>query len=232
MDIDGVVADFLTTAFDILHKITGRRYVATDFHDWDIFETVPREHENAFYKAWAEPGTCLSIPVIPGSHEGVKGLQERGELYVVTSPMASVRTWTHERDTWLQRHLKIPHKRIVHTASKFLVAGDILIEDKPSNLISWLEHHPKGVGILWTQHYNEKISLGPRVHRARNWGDVFGILDAAPIGDPDRDLFDRSDPFDVYAEEARRQGIPGPNVLNHPEDYEGPCLCHECITSL
>jgi len=236
LDIDGVVADFLASAFDILHKITGRRYVATDLHDWDIFETVPREHEDAFYDAWGEPGTCFSIPVIPGSHEGVQGLQERGDLYVVTSPMASVKTWTNERDRWLQKHFGIPHKRVVHTASKFLVSGDVLIEDKPSNLIKWLEHHPEGIGILWSQPYNERVNLGSRVHRVRSWEDVFAVLDAAPKEDPFADYFETeqkvagADIVELSAEEARRQGIPGPDVLKHPEGHEGPCLCHECIT--
>lgn len=236
-DVDGVWADFLATAFDILHKITGRRYAATDLHDWDIFQTVPREHEDAFYDAWAVKGTCLSIPVIPGSHDGVKGLQERGDLYVVTSPMTSVETWTNERDRWLHKHFRIPQKHIVHTSAKFLVSGDVLIEDKPSNLVSWLEHNPEGIGILWSQPYNEKVDLGPRVHRARSWQDAFAILDAAPKEDPFASFFEDEkaggdDPMTVYAEEAKRQGIPGPDVLKHPEGHEGPCLCYECITTV
>lgn len=236
-DVDGVWADFLATSFDIIHQLSGHRYLPADLHDWDLFETVPRTFEGGFYDAWKKPGTCLSIPVIPGSHEGVKGLQARGDLFVVTSPMNEVPTWTHERDTWLERHFGIPHKHIVHTSAKFLVTGDVLIEDKPSNLQAWLEHHPTGFGILWTHPYNEKINLGPRVHRARTWEDVYAILDAAPKEDPFEDFFrteqageDVKLSLDAFREEALRQGIPGPDVKQHPADYVGPCLCAECMS--
>lgn len=233
-DVDEVLAGFLVASFNILHRVTGTRYQATDLHDWDIFETVPRQYEEQFMEAWRVPGMCLSIPVIPGSLEGVKGLQERGDLYIVTSPFTSVPTWTHERDKWLERHFGIHPRQIVHTSAKYLVTGDVLIDDKPSNLQAWLEHHPEGIGILWAQPYNEKVKMGPRVHRAATWADVFAILDAAPPEDIfaailEQDLSEKLTLDDLRAE-AERQGIPGPDTKTHPEGYEGPCLCAECMS--
>ncbi len=237
-DVDGVWADFLVPALDIVHSISGRRYGLEEFHDWDIFETIPREHEPAFYEAWKMPGMCLSIPVIPGSHEGVKGLQERGELYIVTSPMHIAPTWEEERRNWLLHHFGIPRRRVVQVSDKFVVSGDWLIEDKPKNLELWLAEYPNGRGILWTQPYNKSADLGPRAHRAHTWEEVFQILDDEEASYPFHSEQD-TDPvvavaqsvFDHFHDEAVRQGIPGPSVNPHPEGYQGPCLCYECITA-
>jgi len=178
MDIDGVVADFMATALDIVEKLSGDRYHPTDFHAWDIFETIPREHELDFLDAFKVKGTCLGIPLIPGSKEGVDGLRARGDLYVVTSPMGCVETWSHERDAWLKQHFEIPTSKIIHTSAKYVCAGDWLIDDKPANITPWLEHNPNGKAMLWHHNYNAKEDLGPRVHRVHNWVDVFAILDA------------------------------------------------------
>ena len=40
VDVDGVLADFLTPAFKIIEKLTGRLYRPEEIKQWDIFETI------------------------------------------------------------------------------------------------------------------------------------------------------------------------------------------------
>ena len=32
-------------------------------------------------------------------------------------------------------------------------------------------------------------------------------------------------------EESERGKFPGPDVAEHPEDYDGPCYCQECLAN-
>lgn len=164
LDVDGVLANFLTPALDILNKLSGLDHKAEELQEWDVFTLYPREYEQAFYEGCNQPGFCNALPLYPGAHELVTGLQAISDLYIVTSPMHHNLTWTGERERWLLKHFSIPSSKIVHTSAKYLCVGDVLIDDRPANIEAWeKEHGPKGVGLLWDASYNAVSSVGTRV---------------------------------------------------------------------
>jgi 5'(3')-deoxyribonucleotidase len=169
LDVDGVLANFLSRAFPIIESLSGVRYVPEDLTSWDIFETVDRSIEKNFYRLCTAPGVAYSLPVYPGAKEGVARLQEIAEVYIVTSPMANNPTWAYEREQWLLTHFDIPSKRVVHTSAKHICAGDVLIDDRPKNIQTWRAEHKLGIGLLWDQPYNRNEKAG---HRVCSWEDV------------------------------------------------------------
>lgn len=173
IDVDGVLADFLAPSLPILAGLTGRAWTVDDFKTWDLFDTVPREYEQAFFAAVNQPGWCRSIPVFPLAQEGVRVLREMAEVYIVTSPMNHVPTWTHEREGWLKEHFHIPHKKVVHTSAKYLCVGDVLVDDRPANIESWEEEHQDGLGLLWDQPYNRDYQARSRVS---TWTEVIDVV--------------------------------------------------------
>ncbi len=38
--------------------------------------------------------------------------------------------------------------------NKARFAGDVLVDDKPSNVMAWEAQHPDGIGVVWAQPYN------------------------------------------------------------------------------
>lgn len=169
LDVDGVLADFLEASLTVIKNLSGKTYTIDDFKTWDLFETVPRAFEQPFYDAVNRPGWCRALQVYPGAIEGVRALRQVSDLYVVTSPLNHVPTWTHEREAWLHEHFGIPHKQVVHTSAKYLCLGDLLIDDRPANIEKWEAEHPNGRGLLWDQPYNHGSNAGIRV---KDWNDV------------------------------------------------------------
>lgn len=163
LDVDGVLADFLTPSFAILNRLSGLSHVAADLKEWDLFSLFPRTVEDAFYDECNKPGFCSSLPVLPGAVEFVAGLREVADVYIVTSPMNHNQTWTWERQQWLKQHFDVPHRHIVHTSAKYLCVGDVLIDDRPLNIEEWEREHAKGVGALWDAPYNKSSNTGMRV---------------------------------------------------------------------
>lgn len=174
LDVDGVLADFLQPAFTTLNTLAGTNHHPSQQVEWDVFSLFDEAaHGPSFFRACNQRGWCRSIPVYDGAKEGYAQLANVADVYVVTSPMNHNETWTHEREAWLLEHFGIPHKRIVHTSAKFLVKGDVLIDDKPSNVSDWLEHHPTGLGLLWDQTYNRQATAGVRV---TSWAEALDRL--------------------------------------------------------
>jgi 5'(3')-deoxyribonucleotidase len=169
VDVDGVLADFLTPALKIIERLTGRAYRPEEILRWDLFETIGKEWEQPFLALCNEPGFAASCPVLPGAQEGLRALQEVATVYIVTSPLNHNPTWTHERELWLHDHFGIHHKQIVHTSAKYLCLGDVIIDDRPKNITDWEAEHPDGLGLLWDAPWNR---LDDVRFRARSWEEV------------------------------------------------------------
>jgi 5'(3')-deoxyribonucleotidase len=173
LDVDGVLADFLTPAYALLNYLGRTNHRPEDQTEWPMFDRFDKAHEPAFIRACGEKGWCRNIPIYAGAKEGYRALAFRADPYIVTAPMPTAH-WANERDEWLHEHFGIPRSRIVHTSAKFLVAGDVLIDDNPDNIASWAEHHLKGLPLLWHQPYNDSARVG---HRTRSWAEVMTHLE-------------------------------------------------------
>jgi len=131
----------------------------------------------ACYDLWQAPGFCRSFEPYSGAVEAIDALEEVMDVYIVTSPMRSP-TWVHERSEWLSEHFGIPRNRQVHTQAKYLVSGDLFIDDNPEHVKEWAEHNPRGMPVLWDRPYNQHpVTIrGPWI-RAKTWEDVWGHIE-------------------------------------------------------
>ena len=172
-DIDGVCANFVQAFTENAYNRTGIE-VDKVIH-YDIFNHYPpRTHDELNYMV-ASPGFCYNIPVLDGAVEGIRALQQLGEVYAVTSPWKSD-TWMVERQEWVIKHLNIPANNIIHTHAKHLIRGDILIEDRIENLSSWHKAWPQGTPILLNQSYNAHMDTPAGILRAYSWENILSTL--------------------------------------------------------
>lgn len=174
MDCDGVLADFITATLERLHQETGQLYEHDRINTWEVFDSLPAEvrvHQSRVYEYLKQAGGCFGIPMYAGAQEGVWRLQEIAEVIIVTSPFKGGRTWTHEREEWLEKYFQISHENVIHAKRKEFVSGDFLIDDKPSNLQAWRATHPLGRPIYWK---NPQFSetLPAYVMCTQSWDDV------------------------------------------------------------
>jgi 5'(3')-deoxyribonucleotidase len=178
LDVDGVLADFLTPAIVILRRLTGKPWTHQDMPTWDLFDVVGHEWEKRFFQECGRRGFAESLDVYAGAREGVAQLQQISDIYIVTSPMQHNPTWTYERESWLQKHFEIPASKVVHTSAKYLCRGDILVDDRPANVEKWIAQHPNGIGLLWDQPYNRSQT---HLRRASSWQQVLDVAQNMPV---------------------------------------------------
>lgn len=172
LDVDGVLADFLTPSLKVIESVTGEPVPPEYLTEWDFMRHYDKETSKKFYDIFKSEGWCFNLEVYPGAVEAVKELRGYADVYFVTSPMHG-RHWAFERTEWLDKHFGARRDHVVHTNAKYLCVGDVLVDDKPSHIIEWELSHPKGTGLLWNQPYN-KYDV-PRMLRAHDWFTVLNV---------------------------------------------------------
>lgn len=181
LDCDGVLADFCAGFLKLVNAQFGTTFVPTDITDYDIAKALRWSPERA-EEAYALITNCdrfaARLDPMPGAQTGVRRLLELGEVYVVTSPWWSNETWCHDRTNWLYEHFGIGAGRVVHTAAKRLVAGDILVDDKTSTCEAWRAAWPQGVAVLWSTPQNRRdLWDGPCTS---DWSYLADLVRATP----------------------------------------------------
>lgn len=178
IDVDEVLADFQSPTFDIIHSHTGRRFTPSDFEVWDIFEALPTMPEVSHVPGLKDlvckdidaKGWCLNLRPFEPAQEAVAKLREFADVYALTSPHHS-ESWYYERVEWLKKHFGMDKKHVIQTKSKFLVRGDVFIDDNPEHIQAWRAEHPDKMALLW--HCENTRKLGFEDIRVRTWSEVF-----------------------------------------------------------
>jgi 5'(3')-deoxyribonucleotidase len=180
LDCDGVVGDFITPCLREIALLTGADHAHDDVDVWD-FDVKLISSEELRREYWSRitaPGFCASIEPYPHAKEGVKLLQSYADVYIVTAPMLAP-TWASERQQWLAEHFGISHKRIVSTPAKYLVRGELLVDDKPEHVEQWQAANPCGVGVLWSRAYNRHAT---HLRSVSQWGPLVDLMQRATRG--------------------------------------------------
>lgn len=184
LDIDGVAANFIAGCLPIVKEITGREHAHDDVNQWLVEKALGLdEHETKeLYDRIVQPGWVRALPAYEGVKEGIARIREFAEVHPVTAHFWSCSHWVYEREAWILEHLGIPAADVIHTHAKHRVTGDVLVEDKPTTIVKWLEHHPKGIGVLMRRPYNEGADLPDDSTRVKDFPHLVRWLEAYFLG--------------------------------------------------
>ena len=179
LDADGVLLNFFDHALDILRDLSGgaHDYAHDAVSTWEVFDSLPEAARDFKYEVYERMKAYggAGIKPYPGAAEAVKELQDISEVIVVTSPFHGSATWTHVRESALEKHFGIHHEDVIHAKRKAFVRGDVLIDDKPSNLQEWREAHPDGKPIYWKNpQFSEE--LPHYVLCTQSWPEVIEVV--------------------------------------------------------
>jgi 5'(3')-deoxyribonucleotidase len=161
LDVDGVIADFLTPAIQVMEEVSGQPLHPEALNDWNLFRNYDGKTRNKFYEVFHSKGWCLNLKPYEGALEGVNLLRTEADVYFVTSPMHGP-YWAYERACWLQKYFDAKLDHIIQTNAKHVCTGRTLVDDKPDHAENWQRANPKSVAILWDRQYNQRSNHYPR----------------------------------------------------------------------
>lgn len=168
LDMDNVMAEINPQYVIYFKKMYGE--------DLDLHALIEHQKKGTFpdysrlHKLLEQPQFFRELPVMADAKEVVEKLNEKYELFIVSAAMEYPQALNEKLD-WLEEHFPyIKSKQIAFTGSKKFVCGDIMIDDKVSNL-----DHFNGRKLLFSHPNNLKYT-GAQYTRVDNWKEVSKIL--------------------------------------------------------
>lgn len=156
VDIDGVLANFAKSLYSLAYMVTGKIFREKDLSSWDLNQNFSPEEEAAVWGVLTETkGFVLDIDPYEYTAQFLHELRTLGTVVAVTSPQFTP-YWMYERGLWLMEH-GFTKETIILADSKYHTQGDVFIDDKPSNVDSWVEANPKGLGFFLAKPYTRHI---------------------------------------------------------------------------
>ncbi len=162
-DLDGSLADYDKAVLEGLAALRSP--------DEPAIEDIRQAHEVPHLKTridliCRQPNWWFNLEPIPMGFQVLNLAKEIGfQIHVLTQgPKTKPLAWK-EKVEWCQKHLG-PDIDIHITRNKGMVYGKFLYDDFPEFMLRWLEHRPRGLGIMPVNRGNKNFRH-PQVVR---WG--------------------------------------------------------------
>ena len=165
VDMDGVMADTYSQFIKMHAAEFGRTLLIKDMDGCAEFEIFPNG-----YNYVRTDDFFRGAPVMPGSQEVLKKLNEKYEVYIVSSATEFPKSLS-EKQSWLKEHFPfVTWQQMVFCGSKKIVKADIMIDDHFKNL-----DHFEGESFLFSQPHN-KLNNDHKHRRVDSWNEIEKIL--------------------------------------------------------
>ena len=165
VDMDGVMADIYSQFIAYEEKEFGYRQPIENMmgkKEYEVFKNAR--------KYVTSTGFFRDPPVMEGSVEAIRLLNEKYELFIVSAAMEFPKSLP-EKLEWLAEHFPfLTWQQLVFCGSKAVVQGDIMIDDHYRNLDIF-----KGRTLLFTQPHNA-VSDDKTHTRVDSWDDILKLL--------------------------------------------------------
>jgi len=186
LDVDGVLADFVTPFLKYINEVLDRSYTKDDFSGHDIEDCLGLSYEerNEVRMHIDRMRMARTMAPLPGAIEAVKRLSESAAIFFVTSSLTSSQTWEWDRRAWLDEQFgKGWGKKAQFVKDKYLFRGDIFIDDAPDNVEKWAAWNPDKSPVLWSQWYNAEHTIqATNIERTSSWDHIELRLRALELG--------------------------------------------------
>jgi 5'-nucleotidase len=165
VDMDGVLADVYHRFFELYEEEFGKRLSPHDIIGIKEADAFPNQLK------WVNsPGFFRTVPVMPGSQQGLKRLNDKYEVVVVSMATEFPKSLT-DKQLWLNEHYPfIGWEKMVFCGCKDFIQADIMVDDHLKNLDKF-----KGETLIFTQPHNMNLT-NHRHKRVDSWIDIEKLL--------------------------------------------------------
>jgi 5'-nucleotidase len=165
IDMDGVLVDIYSRFFELHEMETGQRLTVHDVAG--LLEAEAFQNQRRWVSA---PGFFRNLPVMPGSREVLKNLNDAYKIIIVSLATEFPYCLT-DKQLWIQDNFPfITWRQIVFCGDKNLIDSEIMIDDHLKNL-----DHFKGETIMFTQPPNMLVK-NTRHKRVNSWAEIEKFL--------------------------------------------------------
>lgn len=167
-DVDCIIADMIPAICQSIYKRYDKKYTPQQIDQWDlkVVTGIPTVQQ-IFDKQM-----ILNMNPVQGSTTYLPNIWKN--TYSILATYAVNDTY-NQKSAWIKKHLPFVNidNELVFIKKKYLLDGDIFIDDKAQSVIKWLQRHPNGIGFMLDYAYNrEFIGTHNRLTSVKNWTEL------------------------------------------------------------
>lgn len=141
-DLDSIIVDLQTSWLALYNKDYNDNLTTANILEWETHKYVKPECGQKIYDYLSKPGFFYNLEPLHGATEALERLHESGLFNIRIITAAPLGTFEEKRE-WVHKWLPFldPKKDIIACYDKYLVNGDILIDDSPHNIVDYKKTH-------------------------------------------------------------------------------------------
>lgn len=164
VDMDEVLADTYQAHIDIYNVEYAANLAKSDALGCEFWQCVPKPHQQSVKDHAWRIDFFRDLKVIPGSKRVLAALDQKYEVYIASAAMQFPDS-LKEKSDWLDEHFPfIPWQRRILCGHKYILRGDVLIDDRSYNLERF-----EGRSILFTSPHNTTVE---NIERVDSWDAI------------------------------------------------------------
>lgn len=174
LDMDDTLCDLTTPCIELLNKKHRASITKEDRYLWhmehSLIKKVPELTSSNVWDSLNTPGLFRNLSMMPGAKKSLKEMRDLGWRIVIVTSLPSVQhnpgQVVQEKYEWIDENLSglIAPRDLIFTNEKYLIQGDVLIDDADHNLTLF-----QGPTIAFDQPWNRTTRSTSRV---MNWTEV------------------------------------------------------------
>jgi 5'(3')-deoxyribonucleotidase len=175
IDLDGVCADVYTPWLAAYNLEYNDSLTEADINVWELSALVKPECGEKIQEYLNLPRLFAKLDMYPNADAVLKRLQDAGhEIVFVTACPEIAETAYFDKLCWVREKFPfVPRKNFISTSSKFMVRGDLMLDDGEHNINAF-----PGITVAMDKPWNR---LAKATYRVGNWLEfekvVNGIYD-------------------------------------------------------
>lgn len=170
VDQDEVLAEFLGGLCKELNRVFKSNLKKEDFSQWDLEDVLEPKMLEYVYN---NPDIFERLDVIKDAQKYLKLLSNDYDIYIVTAAYWNTVTF---KVNWIKKHFPfIPEENIIISRSKFMVRGDIIIDDNTKTMEDCLRYNQLIQPILMSAPHNLEYR-NDFVPRCGDWEEIYEYI--------------------------------------------------------
>lgn len=164
IDMDDVLANTYKKHIELYNKEFNTHLKIADLTEGEVWENVPEERKQSILDHCFQPDFFSTLEPMKDSIQVVEALVDKYDVYVASAAMEFPLS-LKEKSDWLDKYFPfISWKHRIMCGNKFILNGDLLIDDRAYNLESF-----KGDTMLFSSPHN---TFEKRFARMNSWQEI------------------------------------------------------------
>lgn len=173
IDMDDTVTNFLEEVIIEYNKVYGTNHSINEITEW----VIPSSFEYGLFSVLEKSDILATITPKLDSIEYInKWIDEEYDVFIV-SDCCNCSNSYGEKLEWLKTYIpKFDLSHFIPCKEKYIISGDVLIDDNLDNLNKWSLHNPYGMDLLMTAQHNKEIKDERRINSFEEADDLIKTM--------------------------------------------------------